>query len=64
MGLEFQFASLADFMSMKGHGPYVWAAYALTFAGLAALVVQVRLAKKSLRKKIQILRLRESEDQQ
>ncbi|MBV1930754.1 MAG: heme exporter protein CcmD [Porticoccaceae bacterium] len=31
---NFQFDSLADFMAMSGHGPYVWSAY-----GISALVL-------------------------
>ncbi len=34
----FQFESLADFISMGGHGPYVWSAYAITLTGFVYLV--------------------------
>ncbi|WP_370978552.1 heme exporter protein CcmD [Agaribacterium sp. ZY112] len=61
MNFEFQFTTLAEFMSMKGHGPYVWAAYAITLVGLVTLVVQVRLAKKALVKKVKVLHMREVE---
>ncbi|TQV78242.1 heme exporter protein CcmD [Exilibacterium tricleocarpae] len=37
--MEFQFTSLADFMMMSGHGPYVWSCYAVTALGLLYLVV-------------------------
>lgn len=37
--MQFQFASLAEFLSMSGHGPYVWAAYAVTLIVLLALAV-------------------------
>ena len=34
----FQFESLADFISMGGHGPYVWSAYVITLTGFVYLV--------------------------
>ncbi len=37
--MSFYFNSLQDFWWMEGHGPYVWASYAVTlvvFIGLAA----------------------------
>ena len=37
--MEFQFTSLADFMMMSGHGPYVWSCYAATAAGLLYLII-------------------------
>lgn len=40
---NFQFDSLADFMVMGGHGPYVWSAY-----GISALVL-LYLALRPLR---------------
>jgi len=36
--MEFQFASLAEFWAMKGHGPYVWACYALALSTLVYLI--------------------------
>ena len=36
--MKLQFDSWAAFIAMNGHGPYVWAAYGITFACLAALV--------------------------
>lgn len=33
------FNSLAELWAMAGHGPYVWAAYAISFIVLAAIVV-------------------------
>jgi len=38
MDLKFQFESLIDFWQMAGHGPYVWACYALTFTSLGLLL--------------------------
>lgn len=30
--MNFQFESFGEFLAMNGHGPYVWACFALTFA--------------------------------
>lgn len=54
--MKFQFESLADFMAMSGHGPYVWASYAITFIGLIFLVVNPVLQQKKLIKQQQKLR--------
>ncbi len=36
--MEFQFSSLAEFIWMNGHGPYVWASYIIVVLGLVTLV--------------------------
>lgn len=36
--MKFQFANLADFIAMNGHGSYVWAAYLITLVALVILV--------------------------
>ena len=42
------FSSLNDALVMAGHGPYVWAAYLLTAAVLAVMVVTpMRRARQS-----------------
>jgi heme exporter protein D len=46
--MKFQFESLADFIAMSGHGPYVWASYAITFIALVFLLVNPLLQKKAL----------------
>lgn len=46
---NFQFDSLADFMAMSGHGPYVWSAY-----GISALVL-LYLAVLPLRRRRKFL---------
>jgi heme exporter protein D len=46
--MKFQFESLADFIAMSGHGPYVWASYAITFIALIFLLVNPLLQKKAL----------------
>lgn len=45
--MKFQFETVADFIAMNGHGPYVWAAYAITFASLVFLVVSPVLQRKA-----------------
>ena len=37
--MNFQFSSFAEFIDMAGHGPFVWAAYAVTLVTLVALIV-------------------------
>jgi len=46
--VEFQFAGLADFLAMNGHGAYVWLAYGVTFAALAALAAYPPLRRRQL----------------
>ena len=58
MNLSFQFSTLSDFFMMSGHGPYVWAAYGITFAGLILLTVQGRLKRKQVITKINTIALR------
>lgn len=45
--LKFQFDSVADFISMSGHGPYVWACYAITAACLIYLAVTPVLRRRA-----------------
>lgn len=56
--MQFQFESFADFWTMSGHGPYVWSAYAITFAALGYLVfsahVQHQLVIRRQRKALRI----------
>ena len=50
----FQFESLSDFAHMAGHGPYVWAAYAVSLAVMAWLVLRplalARQHKRAIRR--------------
>ncbi|WP_231491541.1 heme exporter protein CcmD [Microbulbifer sp. HZ11] len=50
--MEFQFDSLAGFLAMNGHGPYVWAAYGVALLAMAALVLVPTLRQKALRAEI------------
>lgn len=56
--IKFQFDSFSAFMHMAGHGPYVWAAYAITVAGIGLCIYQARLKKKAVIKKIRLAHLR------
>lgn len=53
--MKFQFESIADFIAMNGHGPFVWASYAITFAVLIYLLVSPLLQKKTFIKQQQKL---------
>lgn len=44
--MQFQFDSFASFMTMNGHGPYVWAAYGISFAVLLYLLVSPILQRR------------------
>lgn len=46
--LKFQFDSVADFISMSGHGPYVWACYAITAGCLIYLAVAPLLRRRTI----------------
>lgn len=37
--MKFQFTDFAEFMTMHGHGPYVWAAYGITLVAIVYLVI-------------------------
>ncbi len=51
--MKFQFESIADFIAMNGHGPYVWASYAITFSVLVFLLASPLLQKKAFVKQQQ-----------
>lgn len=44
--MTFQFDSLLSFMTMSGHGPFVWSAYGITFAALLYLVINPLLQRR------------------
>lgn len=50
--MQFQFDSIADFMEMAGHGPYVWACYAITAVSMIYLAVVPLRRRKALFKEI------------
>lgn len=53
--MKFQFESIADFIAMNGHGPFVWSAYGITFIALIYLLVSPVLQKKAFFKQQQKL---------
>lgn len=53
--MKFQFETFADFIAMNGHGPFVWAAYGITFTALIFLLVSPVLQKKTFIKQQQKL---------
>ncbi|ACE86297.1 heme exporter protein CcmD [Cellvibrio japonicus] len=59
--MQFQFSDLVDFVAMNGHGPFVWAAYAITLVALAVLIV-VPLVQQ--RRFVRAHRLQQKREQQ
>ncbi|MGD9660606.1 MAG: heme exporter protein CcmD [Porticoccaceae bacterium] len=54
----FQFESLAELMSMEGHGVYVWASYAITFVVMAFMVVNPLLRARQTLKTVRLQQTR------
>lgn len=50
--MQFQFESLADFLHMAGHGPYVWAAYGIGFVVLGWLALRPVLERRQVLRQI------------
>lgn len=48
----FQFDSIQDFISMSGHGPFVWISYGVTLAVMGYLIVSPVLRKNRVRKAV------------
>lgn len=46
--MQFQFENISAFLTMSGHGPYVWACYGITWASLIYLALSPILRRKSL----------------
>ena len=46
------FSSLADFVAMGGHGPFVWAAYSVTLAALMYLCIKPSMRIRALRQQV------------
>ena len=63
--MTFQFDTFAEFLAMPGksldHGPFVWAAYAVTIVAILALVRFNRSRRRDIIKKIQMARLHEQQ---
>jgi heme exporter protein D len=56
---EFQFQSLAEFLSMGGHAVYVWWSYGIFAAIIAFNILQPLLAKKRILRQLQARLVRE-----
>ncbi|MCK9503314.1 MAG: heme exporter protein CcmD [Porticoccaceae bacterium] len=54
----FQFDSFAHFMAMDGHGVYVWASYAITFAVMAFIIVSPLLRARQTLKAVKLQQAR------
>lgn len=50
--MTFQFESVADFIAMSGHGPYVWACYGITLFIVVYLLLSPVRQSASLKKQI------------
>ena len=59
--MKFQFDSLNAFLTMKGHGPYVWASYLLVYSILIFLTLSPLLAKrKFLKQQKKLIQIQQS----
>lgn len=56
------FDSVQAFLAMGGHGPYVWAAYAISWSVLIALLVQPIRKRRQVLKAIKLRRLRQGDN--
>lgn len=50
--MTFQFESVADFIAMSGHGPYVWACYGITLFVVVYLLLSPVRQSATLKKQI------------
>ena len=57
--MNFYFESAAAFWHMDGHGPYVWASYAVTIIVFLTLAIAPRLRKQRLIKQQRALAARQ-----
>lgn len=46
MDIVFQFSSLGELFWMDGHGPYVWASYAIAGVAIVGLVIAPSLRRR------------------
>ena len=46
------FETVADFLAMGKHGPYVWSAYGITFALWLGLTLHLRLRRRKVMRDI------------
>ena len=59
--MKFQFENLDAFLTMGGHGPFVWASYVLVYIIIIYLTLSPLLAKKAfLKQQKKLLQLQKS----
>lgn len=59
--MDFQFESLAAFISMKGHGPFVWSVYGISIMAFIYLIYAPIKAYKDM-VKIELKKLSRDEN--
>lgn len=62
--MNFQFESFNDFMTMSGHGVFVWVSYGVTFLALLLLVIIPMMQKKQMRQQLKRQRIIEQAQKQ
>ncbi|MCO1334516.1 heme exporter protein CcmD [Microbulbifer sp. OS29] len=50
--MEFQFANLSEFLTMGGHGIFVWVSYLMTFLALVGMAIYPRIARRRLQSEL------------
>lgn len=50
--MQFRFDSFADFITMSGHGPYIWACYTALLIALVTIVLKPIMKTRSVRLEI------------
>lgn len=51
--MQFRFDSFSEFMSMAGHGPFVWACYTAAVVAILYIVVSPFARKNAIKKQLQ-----------
>lgn len=62
MNIEFAFNGVSELLWMKGHGPYVWACYAITFAVVAGIVVYHHIRRRTFFRDLRARQLRNEQN--
>ncbi|MFW2177723.1 MULTISPECIES: heme exporter protein CcmD [unclassified Moraxella] len=57
------FSNFNDFIAMGGHGAYVWASYALTFACIIGLILYSRSQRNAMYRDINTQQARHTQRQ-
>ncbi|ELA09515.1 cytochrome c biogenesis protein, CcmD [Moraxella macacae 0408225] len=61
--MSFYFESFTEFLSMGGHGVYVWASYGISFACLLGVIVYSRSQRQNMLKQIHNQQIRQNQRQ-